>query len=101
MKFTEVHAKCKEGIILNSDWVDTSWDQDTCASFENKKHSIRLFIEMPNLEDREFKIDRFMFHIYKDLKIKLSETYGDPQINYETIQTNDINEFNKIIEKYK
>ena len=31
MKFTEVHAKCKEGIILNSDWVDTSYWNDTCS----------------------------------------------------------------------
>jgi hypothetical protein len=101
MKFTEVHAKCKEGIILNSDWVDTSYWNDTCSSFENKKHSIRLWIDYPNVEDREFKIDRFMFHIYKDLKIDLSDTYGDTQIKYETIQTEDINEFNKIIEQYK
>ena len=105
MKFTEIHAKCKEGIILNSNWVDTSWNQDTCASFENKKHSIRLWIDYPNVEDREYKSEsnRFIFQIYKDLKIDLSETYGYPAEDYphEIIETEDINEFNKIIEKYK
>tara|TARA_R110002020_G_scaffold23288_1_gene77700 strand:+ start:261 stop:605 length:345 start_codon:yes stop_codon:yes gene_type:complete len=114
MKFTEVHAKCKEGIILNSDWIDTSYWNDTCSSFENKKHSIRLWIDYPNVEDRELSDTlRFSFNIYKNLNlgecihndtdsdiIHLEDTYGEIAAN-EYIETEDINEFNKIIEKYK
>ena len=111
--FTEVHAKCKEGIILNSDWVDTSYNNDTCASFENKKHSIRLWIDYPNVEDRELSKLRFSFNIYQDLNldecihndkdsniIHLEDTYGNIAAD-KYIETEDINEFNKIIKQYK
>ena len=106
--------KHKEGITLNSDWIDTSYWNDTCSSFENNKHSIRLWIEMPNVEDRELSYKlRFSFNIYKNLNldecihndkdsdiIHLEDTYGNIAAD-KYIETEDINEFNKIIEKYK
>lgn len=46
---------------IPSDWVDTSWVNDCCPSFEVPGKPVRVWIDYPDPQHREFPEDgRFM-----------------------------------------
>lgn len=39
--------------VLPAGWEDTSWHNDACPSFTNKAARVAMFVDYPNIEDRE------------------------------------------------
>lgn len=45
--------------ILGDDWTDISWRNDACPSFRSERAGLVLFVDHPDLAEREFGADRY------------------------------------------